>query len=344
MAVSTAILPAVTALYDCTDFSQTVSPYLHQLSSAHILPLLRGEVSPTTWYLSTNPLMSALLFSLAMSVTVFVSSQVNRNPSQVDRLWSILPVVYIGHFAVWARLSGLETERLDMLATFAGLWGLRLTYNYWRKGGYEIGSQDYRWEIVKSRMSPLGFVVLDLTFIAFYQNLLLLAVSTPAYILLLCSTLKDFPAMNTTDTVISRALIVLLLIETLADQQQWVYQSAKKAYKETGNIPEGFTKEDLNRGFVVSGLWSICRHPNFTCEQAIWLGVYQWGCWQTDTLYNWTGLGAMGYLAVFQGSTILTEEITAGKYREYKEYQKLVNKFVPRWSVFKSAKAEEKKE
>jgi steroid 5-alpha reductase family enzyme len=186
-------------------------------------------------------------------------------------------------------------------------------------------------------MSPLAFVALDLTFIAFYQNLLLLAISTPAYILLLCSTIKDFPAMTTTDTVISRALVVILLLESLADQQQWAFQYAKKAYKETGKESEFFSKEDLERGFVVYGVWSFSRHPNFTCEQAIWLMVYQWGCWQTGTLYNWTGLGAAGYLAVFQASTILTESITAGKYKEYKEYQKLVSKFVPGLGVFRGA-------
>jgi len=124
MAVSTAVLPAVASLHECANFSQTVSPYLHQLSPTHILPLIRGEISPTTWYLSTNPLMSALLFSLAMSVIVFIASEVNKNPSQVDRLWSILPVVYIGHFAAWARMAGMGSERLDTLATFAALWGV----------------------------------------------------------------------------------------------------------------------------------------------------------------------------------------------------------------------------
>lgn len=24
---------------------------------------------------------------------------------------------------------------------------IRLTFNYWRKGGYQIGSEDYRWYV-----------------------------------------------------------------------------------------------------------------------------------------------------------------------------------------------------
>ena len=103
-------------------------------------------------------------------------------------------------------------------------------------------------------------------------------------------------------------------------------------YKKTGKVPPGFEKADLDRGFIVSGLWTWCRHPNFACEQAIWFVLYQWSCMITNSLYNWTGIGALLYLALFQGSTWLTELITANKYPEYKEYQKKINKFVPRWS------------
>lgn len=177
-------------------------------------------------------------------------------------------------------------------------------------------------------------MVLDLVFIAFIQNLLLLAVATPAYILLLVSRVPGVPEMTTADTMFSRGLVVVLILEALADQQQWNFQTAKHEYLATGVVPKGYVKEDLDRGFVVTGLWGLCRHPNFACEQAIWAGVYQWGCFQSDTMYNWTAVGVFVYLAVFQASTPLTEMITAEKYPEYKEYQRLVNKFVPGMNVF----------
>lgn len=40
-------------------------------------------------------------------------------------------------------------------------------------------------------------------------------------------------------------------------------------------------------------------------------------------------MGAISYLLLFWGSTLLTESISAGKYPEYKLYQKHVPKFVP---------------
>ena len=83
----------------------------------------------------------------------------------------------------------------------------------------------------------------------------------------------------------------------------------------------------------MTGLWSWCRHPNFAAEQAIWILIYQWGCWTTETMYNWTLVGAISYIFLFQGSTWLTELITASKYPEYKEYQQRVAKFIPRLST-----------
>jgi protein-S-isoprenylcysteine O-methyltransferase Ste14 len=108
------------------------------------------------------------------------------------------------------------------------------------------------------------------------------------------------------------------------------FQEAKKIYLKTAKVPHKFDQEDLDRGFVVTGLWSWSRHPNFFAEQAIWVVVYQWGCWTSGVVYNWTFVGAMAYLLLFQQSTDLTEKITAGKYPDYKEYQQRVGRFVPR--------------
>jgi protein-S-isoprenylcysteine O-methyltransferase Ste14 len=108
------------------------------------------------------------------------------------------------------------------------------------------------------------------------------------------------------------------------------FQEAKRVYLKTAKVPHKFDQEDLDRGFVVTGLWSWSRHPNFAAEQAIWVVLYQWGCWTSEVLYNWTFLGAMSYLLLFQASTWFTEHITAEKYTDYKEYQNRVGKFLPK--------------
>jgi len=54
----------------------------------------------------------------------------------------------------------------------------------------------------------------------------------------------------------------------------------------------------------------------------------------TDTVYNYACLGPLLYCAVFQGSTVLTESVSAKKYPEYTEYQRLVGRFMPKPSAF----------
>lgn len=47
---------------------------------------------------------------------------------------------------------------------------LRLTYNYWRKGGYSIGSEDYRWAVLREKINPPLFFVFNVVFISLAQS------------------------------------------------------------------------------------------------------------------------------------------------------------------------------
>ena len=128
------------------------------------------------------------------------------------------------------------------------------------------------------------------------------------------------------------------------------YQTAKKLYQNSAKVPTGYQRDDLDRGFITSGLWAYSRHPNFAAEQSVWVSLYIWACQTTETYYNWTIIGPFAYLCLFQASTWFTELITSRKYPEYSEYQRQVGMFVPglgaRWtgpSRKKISKTEEKK-
>ncbi|MCJ1301854.1 hypothetical protein MMC08_004655 [Hypocenomyce scalaris] len=327
-------LPVIKTVVDAADFSKTVLPYVSQLKD---LPqqILQSSSNPQALkalYVSTNPLISAFAFSLFLFPIFLVASEINKNYSQVDRVWSIVPTVYNAHYVLYAHTVGLPTQRLDTLFAFSSVWTLRLTYNYWRKGGYSIGSEDYRWEVLREKLSPALFFVFNVLFISLAQSVLLFMITTPTYILLLASrlTANEYQAA---DLIFSRGLMSLVLLTFFADQQQWHYQNAKKEYQMTAKVPPKFQQEDLDRGFVVTGLWSWSRHPNFAAEQSVWVVLYQWSCWITNVYFNWTIVGALAYLILFQASTWFTELISAKKYPEYAEYQKRVGKFLPRLST-----------
>ena len=124
--LSAMALPVVKSAIDCTDLSATVSPYLYQLKT---LPQLVFEsisnlAALRQVYLDTNPLITALAFSLFLVPIFLIVSEVNKNYSQVDRCWSILPTFYVGHYVTYAHLMGLETKRLDTLLAASIVWSV----------------------------------------------------------------------------------------------------------------------------------------------------------------------------------------------------------------------------
>lgn len=119
-------LPKLFALEDCSDFSKTVEPFLPDLYALpeQLLHTLQARESFVDLYTRTNPLVSGFAFSLFLGAIFWVVSEINKNYSQVDRFWSILPAVYIAHFNVWARLAGIPSHRLDGALLFSIIWSV----------------------------------------------------------------------------------------------------------------------------------------------------------------------------------------------------------------------------
>ncbi|ETI22041.1 hypothetical protein G647_06112 [Cladophialophora carrionii CBS 160.54] len=328
-------LPIVQSLKQCADYDITVSPFLYQFATLPEAFFTSANKSAALkqLYLDTNPLITSVGFAFALAPVFLVVSEVNKNYSQVDRVWSILPTIYNLHYAVYSHLARVHTARLDALLVISALWSSRLTYNYFRKGGYSIGSEDYRWAIVKEYVGPTLMFLFNVVFISLAQSLLLVSITTPAYLLLLTERLATYDgpikSWNLVDTAASGVMLLLIAISFVADQQQWDYHQAKAQYQRTARVPHGWRRAELDRGFLTNGLFAYSRHPNFAAEQGVWVTLYLWSCLATETAYNWSGLGAAAYLMLFQSSTWLTELLSARKYPEYKDYQTQVGKFLP---------------
>ena len=121
-------LPVIKTFADCTDFRATVAPFISQL---YDLPrqIVESISNPSTLkqlYISTNPLITAFTFSLFLFPVFLIVSEVNKNYSEVDRCWSLLPTVYNAHFVVYAHVAGLSTRRLDSLLVCSTIWSVSL--------------------------------------------------------------------------------------------------------------------------------------------------------------------------------------------------------------------------
>lgn len=263
-----------------------------------------------------------------LSVLVFVIGEITGNVSSVDRLWSLVPTLYTGVICCYH-----PSLRLLLMVMVAGVWSVRLTYNFWRRGGYSwppwTGCEDYRWIYVRKwpvLNTKIGWTLFNLVFISFYQNFLLLSLAVPALVVAAVDNTND---VNNIDLLASATFLALVVIETVADNQQEDFQNTKYSLIDMKKILYPFSI-----GFINWGLFSISRHPNYLAEQLLWLVFYMFSVAATGSGINITLLGPLLLILLFQGSTALSESITGGKYAQYQNYRSLVPRFIGNfWSL-----------
>ena len=289
-------------------------------------PLLYVFVGPALDASQLETLKILGLIAACSGLYCFVVGELTRNNSQMDKLWSLLPIAYTWVIAARGGMSA----RLVVMAVLTTLWGVRLTFNFARKGAYKLkfweGVEDYRWSVLRARKEfqpRWKWMLFNLFFISIYQNALVLMTTFPALVLMSV----DVP-FGWVDGLAAALMLGFIVYETVADEQQWAFQTTKWKL-----IGEGKKLEELpapyNKGFNTQGLWSRSRHPNYFAEQGTWCAFYVFSIGGGIGLINWSIIGALLLIVLFLGSSTFAEEISAGKYPEYADYCQQVSRFFP---------------
>jgi hypothetical protein len=139
-------------------------------------------------------------------------------------------------------------------------WSIRLTCNFYLRGGYTfpkfwLGDEDYRWEVLRSggggcnksnsllKGTPLIYLannkymlhVFNLLFISFFQNYLLLYITSPSLVAwemaMRCRHCNyNGNSLNRLDYIATALFIISLIGETIADNQQRQFQKEKREW------------------------------------------------------------------------------------------------------------------
>lgn len=288
-----------------------------------VLPLISFYFGTPLNTIQYEALISTAYIVAGVIAYCFIVGELTGNNSQVDKLWSIIPIVYVWNMT-W--IGGMD-ERMVLMSVLVTIWGARLTFNFARRGAYTwkfwSGEEDYRWEILRKRPgfnNRFVWMLFDLFFICAYQNTLIFLFTLP----ILSGLSNDAKEIGMTDYLLAALFILFVIIEFIADQQQYDFQTEKQR-----RIKEGIALEEYAKGFVSKGLWAKVRHPNYAAEQSIWVVFYLFSVVATGEWINWSIAGCILLIILFKGSSDFSEEISAGKYPEYKEYQKRVPRFIP---------------
>jgi steroid 5-alpha reductase family enzyme len=290
-----------------------------------VLPFAAWHYDAPLGSTQSEMLKNAFIAMSIVALVCFVTSELTGNCSQVDKLWSIMPVIYSWYFAS----VGNWDPRMTLMAALVTIWGLRLTFNFWRRGGYHWipwkGEEDYRWSVLRKQPLLQGkwsWRLFNFFFISFYQQGLILLFTLPAVL----AWSENGEPLNMLDWVAAAIMLVLIGVETIADQQQYDFQTEKHRRLRSGEKLDG----DCEQGFCTKGLWAKVRHPNYAAEQGIWLAFYLFSVPASDRWLNGSLTGAVLLMLLFLGSSDFSEKISAGKYPAYAHYQKSTGRFFPR--------------
>lgn len=289
-----------------------------------VVPIISYFFGTSLGPVEMQALKTVIYVNLGVIVYCFIIGELTDNKSQVDKLWSLIPIVYVWIIACYGDYS----PRLVLMTFLVAIWGIRLTYNFSRTGAFSIkfweGEEDYRWQVLREKpefQARWKWTLFNLFFISGYQNILILLFSLPALVVL---QFNDTP-IGWLDYIAAALMLFFIIYETIADEQHYKYQSRKHAMIKNGETLTG----DFKKGFLDRGLWAYSRHPNYWAEQSIWIAFYLFSVAASGQWINWSIAGCLLLLVLFQGSSDFSEEISASKYPEYSTYQKKVARFFP---------------
>lgn len=101
---------------------------------------------------------------------------------------------------------------------FILLWGVRLTYNFYRKGGYTSAGEDYRWVYIRKNYPRVLVELLNFFFTSYYQLYLIYWFSAPI-------SYSQPQSLTLTDILLSVTWVALFVGEVASDQQQYNFQT-----------------------------------------------------------------------------------------------------------------------
>ena len=199
-----------------------------------------------------HPIWVAAVVDVAATLVVFAFSVALDNSSVYDPYWSVAPLPIALYWAASAGQGAFGPRQLLILALVA-LWSARLTAN-WALRWRGPADEDFRYVEIRAKTgraywpaSLASIHLLPTAWVFFGLVPIFPALTRPGFALL--------------DVAAALVTALAIAIETLADHQLRRYLRSPH--------DQG--------GILYSGLWSLCRHPNYLGEILFWWGLFLFG-------------------------------------------------------------------
>ena len=189
------------------------------------------------------PWLRCGLAGLSAAGLLWLLGVLRGNPRVFDPFWSVAPIAVVAAWAADPGSAAAVPSRQFMVVALVAIWGLRLTYHWWRT--FEsLEHEDWRYADMR-RASGRLFPLVNLVVIHLLPTLMLLLACAAAYPALVTGA-RPFGALDVFAALVTLAAIVL---EARSDR----IMRAFRATRQPGQICE-------------TGPWGWLRHPNYLGE------------------------------------------------------------------------------
>lgn len=220
-------------------------------------------------------LIQVLIADVVATIVIFAFSVVFKNSSFYDAYWSVIPMVIVGY------LISLQTDaeliRQLMLALVILLWGFRLTAN-WAYTWSGLDHVDWRYVNLQKKAGLLWWP-LSFTGVHLYPTILVFLGCIPMYHALVIGT----QPINGFDYLALTVGLVSVWIEFQSDRELHRFRDVRHSRTEV----------------LDTGLWSLCRHPNYLGEIGVWVSVLLFGYAAVGYADYWMLAGSAAMILLF---------------------------------------------
>ena len=253
-----------------------------------------------------HPLLVIAAADLVGTVVIFGFSVYHNNSSVYDAYWSVAPFL-IAIYWVASTASVVGGFRQGAVLVLILIWSTRLTLNWairWRGMGHE----DWRYVNFRKKHGKAYWLV------SFFGIHLM-----PTVIVFL-GCLSFIPTLADPATTFSVLDILAALITIGAIWLEW------RSDLELTRFQRSSEKEGA---LLQTGIWSLCRHPNYLGEIGFWWGLYLFGL-GANLKYWWSVIGPLSITLLFLFISIpMIEKRMLARKPDYGSYRQAIPLLVP---------------
>ncbi len=242
----------------------------------------------------------SLILLFIYFVLFFFLAQKKQNNGLVDIAWGLGFVV----LALYNYFQASSDLRSTILLVMIILWGGRLSYHLFLRNWNK--EEDFRYQEMRQRWGDKQELK-SFTNVFMTQMMLMYIIALPIMLIM-----NYNGGLIWLDYVGITVWVIGYFFEVVGD-----YQLKK------------FISKPINKDKIMAeGLWQYTRHPNYFGEGLMWIGI---GIIALAVPYGYLGLISpllINYLLVYVSGVPLLEEKFKDR-KDFQEYAKITNKFIP---------------